>query len=114
MIWRWLVTSNLGRAVAGAVALLAVLVSGAWSLDHRAYWRGWEAHAAQVAAETRRLQERLHEVSDRASRLGAELESRRAERDDLERELRDEALDDPHADDPGLPDSSLRRLDRIR
>jgi hypothetical protein len=97
-----------------AAGALAALAAGAAWLDHRAYWRGWDDHAAEVAAETREVQRRLHEAADRASRLAAELAAERAAQDDLAQELRDAAADDPRGDDPGLPDSSLRRLDRIR
>jgi len=97
-----------------AAGLVAALAAGALWLNHRAYWRGWDAHAAQVAAETRELQRELHRLADRNSELSRELAAQDAARDDLAEELRDAAENDPRGDDPGLPDSSLRRLDRIR
>lgn len=97
-----------------AAGALAGLAAGALWLDHRAYWRGWHDHAAEVAAETRELQRELHRLADRNSELAQELAAQDAARDDLAQELRDEAAEDLDASSSRLPDSSVQRLRRIR
>lgn len=97
-----------------AAGAVAALTAGAAWLDHRAYWRGYEAHAAEVAAETRETQRRLHAAADRASRLAAELAAQQAERERIDRDARDAIADHPTADEPGFAPGIMRELNRHR
>jgi len=94
-----------------AAGLVVALAAGALWLDRRAYWRGWDAHAARVAAETREKQQELFRLADRlseAERQRAEMEEQLSSR---AREIEDEVRADTDVCRHVAPDS-VRRLQR--
>jgi len=95
-------------------ALIAALAAGAGWLDHRAYWRGWDAYAAEVAENTQRKNRELAQLARENAALSAALKALRSERDQIDREVRDAIADHPDADAPGLPAGIMRELNRHR
>jgi hypothetical protein len=97
-----------------ALALAAGVGLAGWWVYGVIWQRGYDAHAAEIAAETAKRQAALDDLAADLRARAMALERAEQDRADLERELADEASDDPMAGDPGLGLDSLRRLNRIR
>lgn len=91
------------------VAILA-LSGGAWWFYEWAWDRGYAAHKAEVADNTRRLEIKLKNVSDYLSEVVRKMEEERTARERLVEEMEDAARADPDADRPALSAGSVRRL----
>lgn len=105
----------IGRAFAPYIVgagLAAAGLAGWWVYSTGAD-NGRAQCRAEIAAQTAEMQQRIDDLA--ADRRAAELALERAERyrNALERELADDAMDDPMANSPGLGLDSLRRHDRI-
>lgn len=95
-----------------AAAGLALIAALAWWGNAR-WHAGYDAHAAEVAEETRKLNERLDAATKRAREAEADLSAVRMALEQTEMERENEARSDPDADSPGLGAGSLQRLDAI-
>jgi hypothetical protein len=92
-----------------ALAIAAILGAVYWT----GHSRGYDKHAAEVAEETRKLNERLDAATKRAREAEADLSAVRMALEQTEMERENEARSDPDADSPGLGAGSLQRLDSI-
>jgi uncharacterized membrane protein YedE/YeeE len=92
-----------------ALAIIAILGAVYWA----GHSRGYDKHAAEVAEETRKLNERLDAATKRAREAEADLSAVRMALEQTEMERENEARSDPDADSPGLGAGSLQRLDSI-
>ena len=97
--------------LAGSVIAIGAIGVGIWG----AGWQsGYDAHAAEVAADTRQLNDRLDAATKRAREAEADLGAIRTRLTLSETERENAAQGDPDAGSRGLGAGSLQRLDAIR
>jgi glycerol kinase len=98
------------KLMLAAVVMVATAFGAAYMAGRS---HGYDKHAAEVAEETRKLNERLDAATKRAREAEADLSAVRMALKQTEMERENEARSDPDADSPGLGAGSLQRLDSI-
>lgn len=117
--------SPLGRWLAGALAALVVLAGAYTYVDHKGYQRAAAVYEQRIAAdraaqaeadanEQRRQTIANNAAKKREAEAIAAIAAKEAENQELRKELRREAQQDPDADRLSLGAGSVQRINKIR
>ncbi|MEI4485583.1 hypothetical protein V8J36_05230 [Frigidibacter sp. MR17.14] len=98
-----------GWLAAGALAVL-IAATGSAYLAGRSH--GATAEAARQLADRQRVERRLQDSADEIARRAVEAERLRRERDQLAREIENEAFADPASARAGVDAAGVQRLER--